>query len=176
MSEVEETVHTREAREKGRVSAVELTLRVNGRTVTQSLPPHYTLLRWLRNAGIYDVRYGCGEGVCGACTVLVDGRTLTGCLTLALQVAGSEIRTAAALTEADGSLSELQKAFVEHGAIQCGFCTSGLILAAAEFLENGEPIDRQAVAGALGGNLCRCTGYQGAIEAILEAAKSREVG
>jgi aerobic carbon-monoxide dehydrogenase small subunit len=152
---------------------IPITVTVNGRVVARTAPAHHTLLRWLRDAGVYDVRYGCGEGVCGACTVLVDGEAVNGCLVLAAQVAGSTIRTAVGLTQEDGSMSELQRAFVEHGAVQCGFCTSGMLLAATELLESGERLDRPRIAAALEGNLCRCTGYQAVVEAIQSAAASR---
>ena len=149
-----------------------LTLVVNDREITRTAPAHHTLLRWLREAGMWDVRYGCGEGVCGACTVLVDGRAVSGCLVLAAQVAGRRIQTAAGLVQEE-TATDLQRAFLEHGAVQCGYCTSGMFLAGTELLDSGEPVDRDRVVRALEGNLCRCTGYQGIVEAILETAARR---
>ena len=149
---------------------VSVSLTVNGRDVTRTRPAHLTLLRWLREAGFVDARLGCGEGVCGACTVLVDGVAVSSCIALAVQVDGSAIRTASGLSEDDGSMGALQRAFLDHGAVQCGFCTSGMLMAAAELVERGEPLDRERVAAALEGNLCRCTGYDGIVEAILAAS------
>jgi len=145
---------------------------VNGRDVTRTRPAHVSLLRWLREAGFVDARLGCGEGVCGACTVLVDGAAVGSCLVLAVQVDGSEVRTAVGLSEDDGSVGALQRAFLDHGAVQCGFCTSGMLMAATELVERGEPLDRERVTAALEGNLCRCTGYDGIVEAILAVSGS----
>lgn len=159
------------------VTAAEVTLTVNGRRMTRSMPAHFTLLRWLREAGFVDVRAGCGEGVCGTCTVLVQGLAASSCLVLAAQVDGADVLTAVGLTAEDGTLGDLQRAFLEHGAVQCGFCTSGMLLAAAELLDREEPLDRDRVAEALDGNLCRCTGYDGIVEAILvTGARRREAG
>jgi aerobic carbon-monoxide dehydrogenase small subunit len=155
------------------LTTAEVTLTVNGRRTTQKLPVHFTLLRWLREAGFVDVRAGCGEGVCGTCTVLVQGRAVSACLVLPAQVDGADVLTAVGLTAEDGTLGDLQRAFLERGAVQCGFCTSGMLLAAAELLDRGEPLDRNRVAEALDGNLCRCTGYDGIIEAILVTGASR---
>ena len=151
---------------------VSVTLTVNGRDVTRTRPAHVSLLRWLREAGFVDARLGCGEGVCGACTVLVDGAAVGSCLVLAVQVDGSEVRTAVGLSEDDGSVGALQRAFLHHGAVQCGFCTSGMLMAATELVERGEPLDRERVTAALEGNLCRCTGYDGIVEAILAVSGS----
>jgi len=151
-------------------AAVSVSLTVNGREVERTRPAQLTLLRWLREAGFVETRLGCGEGVCGACTVLVDGRAVASCLALAVQVDGSEIRTAAGLSQDDGSMGGLQRAFLDHGAVQCGFCTSGMLVTAAELVESGEPLDRDRVVAALEGNLCRCTGYDGIVDAILAAA------
>lgn len=149
-----------------------LTISVNDREITRTAPAHHTLLRWLRDAGVWDVRYGCGEGVCGACTVMVDGRVVSGCLVLAAQVADCRIQTAAGLAQAE-SVADLKHALIEHGAVQCGFCTSGMFLAGCELLDSAEPLDRDQVVRALEGNLCRCTGYQGIVEAVLETAARR---
>ena len=105
--------------------------------------------------------------------MLVQGRAVSACLVLAAQVDGADVLTAVGLTAEDGTLGDLQRAFLERGAVQCGFCTSGMLLAAAELLDRGEPLDRNRVAEGLDGNLCRCTGYDGIIEAILVTAASR---
>ena len=148
------------------MSDLTTTLLVNGTATTRTGPAHYSLLRWLRDLGaIFDVKYGCGEGVCGACTVLVDGSTVSSCLVLAAQVDGRSITTVSGLGDADG-LSSLQEAFVDHGAAQCGFCTPGMVLAAHEALESNVLAGRDDIRGALHGNLCRCTGYQSIIDAV----------
>ncbi len=155
---------------------VELTLTLNGRRVTRAGPGHLTLLRWLRDVlGAHEVKQGCGEGVCGACTVLVDGELVSSCLVLAAQVDGAEVRTAAGLLEAGGELGELQRAFLEHGAAQCGFCTPGMLLAATELLARGQPVDRAGIREALHGNLCRCTGYRAIVDAVAAVAAGRGI-
>lgn len=110
------------------------TITLNGREISRKAPGHFTLLRWLREvAGVYDVKYGCGEGVCGACTVLVDGRAISSCLAPAARYDGCTVQTASGLLE-NGQLNDLQQAFLAHGAAQCGFCTPGMLLAATELL------------------------------------------
>jgi carbon-monoxide dehydrogenase small subunit len=151
-----------------------LTMIVNGREVTRTGPAHLTLLRWLRDVlGAHEVKDGCGEGVCGACTVLVDGQAVSSCLVLAAQAEGAEVRTAAGLLAPGGELGELQRAFLEHGAAQCGFCTPGMLLAATELLDAGGPVDRDLIREALHGNLCRCTGYRAIVDAVASVAARR---
>ena len=146
---------------------------INGRRRKVDVLPHQTLLEVLRDTlGIFDVKEGCGEGLCGACTVLLDGRPASACLLLAPVVDGRRITTVRGLERA-GKLHPLQEAFVCHGAVQCGFCTPGMLLTAVAFLERHPRADREAIRGALGGNLCRCTGYTKIIEAIALAAESR---
>lgn len=150
--------------------AIILTFTVNGRQVTASGAPHLSLLRWLRDvAHVTDPKYGCGEGVCGACTVLVDGEPASSCIVLAAQVTGASITTASGLGEEDGSLSSLQRAFHEHHAAQCGFCTPGMIVAAAALMSDGRRRSRDELREALHGNLCRCTGYGPILDAIESA-------
>ena len=128
---------------------------------------HLTLLRWLREAaGVTDPKYGCGEGICGACTVLVDGEPASACLVLAAQVDGAAVTTAAGLLETDGSLGPLQRAFHEQHAAQCGFCTPGMLMAAAAALAGGRRLSRTEIREELHGNLCRCTGYGPIVDAI----------
>ncbi len=142
------------------------TLVVNGTGFTRTGPAHYSLLRWLRDlAAIFDVKYGCGEGVCGACTVLIDGAAVSSCILLAAQVDGRAITTLAGLADADG-LTALQEAFIDRGAAQCGFCTPGMVLAAREALGSGHMVGRDDIREALHGNLCRCTGYQAIVDAV----------
>ncbi|MFV1960524.1 MAG: (2Fe-2S)-binding protein [Acidimicrobiia bacterium] len=149
------------------MTEITLTLNINGRDVTRAAPAHYSLLRWLRDAAsVFDVKYGCGEGVCGTCGVLVDGVSVSSCIVLAAQVAGKNVTTLVGLG-VDGELGPIQEAFVDHGASQCGFCTPGMVLAAHELLSSGEVLDRAQIRQALHGNLCRCTGYQAIVEAIV---------
>jgi carbon-monoxide dehydrogenase medium subunit len=128
--------------------------------------PAQTLLELLRDdLGVFDVKEGCDEGVCGACTVLLDGRPVSSCLLLAPAVHGRTVLTVRGL-EADGALHPLQEAFLRHGAVQCGFCTPGMLLTAAAFLERHPGAGRQALRRALEGNLCRCTGYAKILDAV----------
>jgi aerobic carbon-monoxide dehydrogenase small subunit len=144
-----------------------ITLTVNGREVSRTAGAHLTLLRWLRDvAGVTDPKYGCGEGICGSCTVLVDGQPTSACLVLAAQVDGTTVTTAAGLLEADGSLGPLQRAFHSTHAAQCGFCTPGMLMAAAAALADGRRRSRQEIREELHGNLCRCTGYAPIVDAI----------
>ncbi len=155
-----------------------VSLSINGATVTADTPSHYTLLRWMREfAQAYEVKDGCSEGVCGACTVLVDGRSATACSILALQVNGSEIETSAGLSESPDALHPLQQAFWDLGASQCGFCTQGLLMMATEMLRSGRKYNREQIRDQLHGNLCRCSGYQAiidAVENVLVAERSSE--
>jgi aerobic-type carbon monoxide dehydrogenase small subunit (CoxS/CutS family) len=146
---------------------VSLTLTVNGRPVARTAGAHLTLLRWLREAaGVTDPKYGCGEGICGACTVLVDGQPASACLVLAAQVDGAAVTTAAGLLEADGTLGPLQRAFHDRHAAQCGFCTPGMLMAATAALAGGRRLSRREIRQELHGNLCRCTGYGPIVDAI----------
>ena len=149
---------------------ISVRLTVNGRSITRQAGGHMTLLRWLRdNADALDPKYACGEGICGACAVLVDGEPVSSCIVLAAQVDGAEITTAAGLTAADGTLSPLQEAFHRHHAAQCGFCTPGMLMCAAAMLAAGAAGSREEIREGLHGNLCRCTGYQQIVDAVEEA-------
>jgi aerobic carbon-monoxide dehydrogenase small subunit len=146
---------------------IAVTLTVNGREVTKSAGAHLSLLSWLRDvAGVTDPKYGCGEGICGSCTVLLDGQPVSACLVLAAQVDGGTVTTAAGLLEADGSLGPLQRAFHENHAAQCGFCTPGMLMAATAALARGQRLTRPEIREELHGNLCRCTGYGPIVDAI----------
>jgi carbon-monoxide dehydrogenase small subunit len=149
---------------------------LNGRSRQVDVRPEHTLLETLRDTlGIFDVKEGCGEGVCGACTVLLDGRPVSSCLVLALAVRGRAVTTLRGL-ERDGGLHPLQEAFVRHGAVQCGFCTPGMLLTALAFLEREPRPDREAIRAALEGNLCRCTGYTKIVDAVEAYARDRGHG
>jgi carbon-monoxide dehydrogenase small subunit len=148
---------------------------VNGRHVRSLVEPHVTLLRFVREeTGTVDVKYGCGEGVCGACTVLLDGTAVNSCSVLAVQADGATIETVAALSR-NGELHPLQRALVERGAVQCGFCTPGMVLGALEAVSLGLAGDAAELRRSLAGNLCRCTGYGKIIEAV-EAYRNSELG
>jgi carbon-monoxide dehydrogenase small subunit len=143
---------------------------INGRPREVDVEPHRTLLEVLRDTlGIFDAKEGCSEGVCGACTVLLDGQPVSSCLVLAVGTRGRPITTVRGLD--DDGLHPLQEAFLKHGAVQCGFCTPGMLLTALAFLEQSPRADREAIRAALEGNLCRCTGYTKIVDAIEEYAR-----
>jgi carbon-monoxide dehydrogenase small subunit len=145
-----------------------ITLNVNGIVEEVHIEPWWTLSRVLREElGLIGTKEACGNGLCGSCTVLVDGKAVKSCIYLALKARGREIVTIEGLEGKDGELHPLQKAFVEHFAVQCGYCTSGMIMAAKAMLdENPKPSEEEVRTG-LSGNVCRCTGYVKIIEAIL---------
>ena len=144
----------------------ELDLKVNGEDYTLEVEPHRTLLEVIRNdLGLTGTKLGCGGGECGACTVILDGKAVKSCLMLALDARGKEIWTIEGLSRA-GELHPLQRAFVEHGAIQCGFCTPGMIMASKAMLDENPHPSEQEIKDALAGNLCRCTGYVKILEAV----------
>jgi aerobic-type carbon monoxide dehydrogenase small subunit (CoxS/CutS family) len=148
-----------------------LHLSINGRPREVDVEPNRTLLDVLRDTlGIFDVKAGCDEGVCGACTVLLDGRPVSSCLVLAPTVGSRAITTVRGL-EDDGELHPLQQAFLRHGAVQCGFCTPGMLLTALAFLERHPGADREALRRAIEGNLCRCTGYAKILDALEDYAR-----
>ena len=152
-----------------------LTTTVNGISCERAVSAKTTLAEFLRDElDLTGLKQGCGEGECGACTVLLDGVPLSSCLLLALEAEGREITTIEGLGNAV-EMHPLQKSFVEHGAIQCGFCTPGMILTAKSFLETVTAPTESEIRSALSGNLCRCTGYQKIVEAVsFAAAESSE--
>jgi carbon-monoxide dehydrogenase small subunit len=153
------------------MTARELTLRVNGRAHQVSAPASATLLDVLHDeVGMADVRYGCGEGVCGTCTVLLDGEPASSCLLLAVQAAGREITTLRGLVGPGERLHPLQQCFLRRGAAQCGFCTPGMVLTALDLVRRGGRPSREEIRYALVGNLCRCTGYTKILDAVEEYA------
>lgn len=152
---------------------VDLTLTVNGMITTVSAEPGDRLLDVLRNRlGLTGTKEGCGNGECGACTVLVDGMAVNACLYPALEAEGKEITTIEGLLGPGGQLSPVQRAFVDHGGIQCGFCSPGMIMAATSLLAaNPSPADSE-IRDALVGNLCRCTGYVQIVDSVRSAAET----
>ena len=149
---------------------MKLTLTLNGRPCTTEVPAHWTVLDLLRDGlALAGTKDGCGEGVCGTCTVLADGQPIRACLVLAAHVRGRALVTVEGL-ETEGRLDPLQTAFAERGAVQCGFCTPGMLLAARALLAENPTPTAQEVREALSGNLCRCTGYTKIVEAVLAAA------
>lgn len=148
-----------------------ISLKVNGKLYEVAVSPNQTLVDFLRNElDLIGTKKGCEVGDCGTCTVLMDGRPVNSCLVLAVQANGREIQTIEGLESPEG-LHPIQKAFVDKGAIQCGFCTPGMILTAKSLLEKNPTPDRDEVRKAISGNLCRCTGYQKIVDAI-EAASA----
>ena len=153
------------------MSSEAVTLQVNGRTRTVTAAPWQTLLEMLRDElGLTGAKRGCNQGVCGACTVLVDGEPVRGCLSLAIDCGGRSVITVEGLS-AGNALTPLQQAFAANGAIQCGFCTAGMLLAAHAFLQRNAEAGVDDVRAALSGNLCRCTGYKKVVEAVLMVAQ-----
>ena len=150
-----------------------LNLTVNGQAQQRSVRPRQHLVDFLRQQlGLKGSHLGCEHGVCGACTVEVDGRIVRGCLTLALQCQGGSVRTIEGLSQ-DGDVRDLQDAFVRHNALQCGFCTPGMVMAAKELLEHKPDASRTEVREWMSGNYCRCTGYHAIVDAICETLDVR---
>lgn len=152
---------------------VEIELDVNGKSVTCSVPPRRTLADALRDSGLTGTHLGCEHGVCGACTLLLDGKPVRACLVLAVQAQGSRIETVEGL--ADGpELDPLQKAFRDGGALQCGFCTPGFLMLATGLLRNEPDASAERVEEVLSSNLCRCTGGVPIVKAVLAAQQAQK--
>jgi carbon-monoxide dehydrogenase small subunit len=152
----------------------ELEMKVNGDEYTLEVETHRTLLEVIRDdLGLTGTKLGCGGGECGACTVILNGKAVKSCLMLAFDADGKEILTVEGLA-GEGKLHKLQQAFVEHGAIQCGFCTPGMIMASKALLDENPHPSEQEIKGALAGNLCRCTGYVKILEAVSSVPRSTE--
>jgi carbon-monoxide dehydrogenase small subunit len=151
-----------------------LNFTLNGEAVTAQIQPHHTLLEVIRDHfGLYGARESCGQGMCGCCTLVVNGKSVSGCLYLAAFAEGAQVATVEGL-EQDGQLSPIQEAFIECGAFQCGFCTSGFILMAQQLLdENPDPSEDQ-IRHYLSGNLCRCAAYPEIIKAVRMVAQNRK--
>jgi aerobic carbon-monoxide dehydrogenase small subunit len=150
-----------------------ITLTVNNKQYEVAVPPNKTLTQVLRDdLDLLGTKEGCGLGDCGACTVILNGRAVNSCLVLAVQANGSEITTIEGV--ADGpALHPIQQAFVDHGAIQCGFCTPGMILSAKNLLDKNPAPTEHDIREAISGNLCRCTGYQKIVEAVRAASETK---
>ena len=144
-------------------------LHVNREPYELYVPPNRTLLEVLReDLELTGTKEGCGEGVCGSCTVLWEGLPIRSCLTLATEVQDAEILTIEGLATEDGSLDRLQQSFIDHGAVQCGFCTPGMLMSARAFLNKHQNPTERDIREAISGNICRCTGYAKIVEAIIE--------
>ena len=154
-----------------------ITLTVNGRAVTAEVEPRVHLADFLRHQlNLTGTHLGCEHGVCGACTILVDGDAVRSCLMLAVQADGADIVTIEGLQESDGTLNVLQTAFRKHHALQCGFCTPGFLATLTQILRDRPEIEEDELRGELSGNLCRCTGYSGIVDAALEVARGLRQG
>ena len=156
------------------VKTAAIYLRVNGEDVEETVPVRRNLVDFLRaDLGLTGSHVGCEHGVCGACTILVDGAIVRGCLMLAVQADGCEIETIEG-ADATGRISELQTAFHRRNALQCGFCTPAMLLTAAMLLEANPAPTRDEIREHLSGNFCRCTGYQSIVDAVADVAKAAE--
>ena len=151
----------------------DIAISVNGEEVRESVDARTTLVDFLREtAGLTGSHVGCEHGVCGACTVLVDGAVVRGCLMLAVQCDNARVDTIEGVADS-GEIADLQQAFVARNALQCGFCTPGMLLSAQELLAAGGVPSREAIRAHLSGNYCRCTGYQAIVDAVEAVAKAR---
>ena len=162
--------------EVSNVVEVPVSVEVNGRVHSGHIEPRKTLADFVReDCRLTGTHLGCEHGVCGSCTVLVDGEAVRSCLMFAVQAQGSRVTTVEGLAPGRGALSVVQQAFMEGHGLQCGFCTPGFIVSVTAFLERNPDPTREETAVALSGNLCRCTGYQGIFKAVeIAAARLRE--
>jgi aerobic carbon-monoxide dehydrogenase small subunit len=152
---------------------LEIGLRVNGEDVRERVEARKTLVDFLRDdLGLTGSHVGCEQGVCGACTVSVDGEVVRGCLVLAVQCDGADVRTIEGISDS-GAIADLQEAFQRRNALQCGFCTPGMLIGAQELLSRGDVPSRDTIRDHISGNYCRCTGYQAIVDAIEFVAKQR---
>jgi carbon-monoxide dehydrogenase small subunit len=152
---------------------VDIRMTVNGESVAESVEPRTTLVDFVRETlGLTGSHIGCEHGVCGACTIRVDGEIVRGCLTLAVQCEGANIETIEGVSDS-GSIADLQEAFRRRNALQCGFCTPGMLLTAQELLASGSVPSRDTIREHISGNYCRCTGYQAIVDAIESVAQAR---
>jgi aerobic-type carbon monoxide dehydrogenase small subunit (CoxS/CutS family) len=154
----------------------QVTLTVNGEQVTEQVPVRTNLIDFLRNTvGLTGSHVGCEHGVCGACTLEVDGAMVRACLMLAVQAEGARVQTIEGWAES-GRSDALREAFTERNALQCGYCTPGMLASALEYVESGGPADRTAIREHLSGNYCRCTGYQSVVDAVCDVIEGRANG
>ena len=155
------------------MSTLDIRLTVNGESVAETVEPRMTLVDFLRETlGLTGSHVGCEHGVCGACTVRLDGVIVRGCLTLAAQCDGATVETIEGVSDA-GGIADLQDAFRKRNALQCGFCTPAMLLTAQDLLSDGGVPSRDAIREHLAGNYCRCTGYQAIVDAIESVAQTR---
>jgi aerobic carbon-monoxide dehydrogenase small subunit len=153
--------------------ALDISLAVNGERVTERVDARTTLVDFLREGlGLTGSHVGCEHGVCGACTVRVNGEIVRGCLMLAAQCDGAEVETIEGLSDA-GEIADLQTAFEQRNALQCGFCTPGMVLTAQDLLKDGAVPSREEIREHISGNYCRCTGYQAIVDAVESVAQTR---
>lgn len=153
-----------------KTESYEISLTVNDRPLSTRIAAETTLLDFLREQGFIEVKRGCDKGDCGACTVIMDGKAILSCITLALQADGAKIYTVKSLGTWE-RMHPLQQAFVDYEALQCGFCTPGMLLAAKALLDTNPRPTREQIREAISGNLCRCTGYQKIVDAVEAVAK-----
>lgn len=159
--------------ERGKKVSFRFTL--NGKEVSAEAEPRMQVADLLRHLlKQYGTHVGCEHGICGACTILVDGRAVRSCLMFAAQLDGASVVTIEGLSRPNGELSDLQAAFKKHHALQCGFCTPGILASATQFLEEKKSFDEDALRAMLSGHICRCTGYTGIIDAIMAVAMERK--
>jgi aerobic-type carbon monoxide dehydrogenase small subunit (CoxS/CutS family) len=153
------------------VEKVTFSAKINGEQVSLDISPNLRLVDLLRDVlDLTGTKEGCGEGECGACTVIVDGQTANSCLLLAMQAAGKDIWTIEGISQG-GKPDLIQQSFIEHGAVQCGYCIPGMVLSAKTLLDKNPAPSRKEIAVALSGNICRCTGYEKIIDAVEDAAR-----
>jgi len=153
--------------------ALAVSMTVNGEPITASVPVRQHLVDFLRTElGLTGSHIGCEHGICGACSVRVDGAVVRGCLLLAVQADGCDVVTIEGLTES-GEIADLQANFVARNALQCGYCTPGMLITAAELLKQGKPVSRDDIRTFLSGNYCRCTGYHAIVDAVEATLKAR---
>ena len=157
-------------------TTIETTITVNGTPVTRRVPARQHLIDFLRDTvGLTGSHIGCEHGVCGACTIRVDGEIMRGCLLLAVQANGRKVDTIEGMSDS-GELADLQKAFHEHNALQCGFCTPGMLMAAQDLVRTRPGASRDEIRAYMSGNYCRCTGYHAIVDAIEEVLEGRKGG
>jgi aerobic carbon-monoxide dehydrogenase small subunit len=158
------------------MSTHDISLTVNGEAVREQIEPRKTLVDFLReDLGLTGSHVGCEHGVCGACTVRVDGAVVRGCLVLAVQCDGAHVETIEGVSDS-GAIADLQNAFEKRNALQCGYCTPGMLLAAEELLAAGGLPDRERIREHISGNYCRCTGYEAIVDAIEAVVQARAGG
>ena len=153
-------------------NTVTITIQVNGEQLIRNVEPRLNLVDFLRSEGLTGTNVGCEHGVCGACTVRIDGNTARSCLTLAVQCEGSNVETIEGVSDR-ASLKDLQQSFISNNALQCGFCTPGMLMSADELLRDNPSPTRDEIREYLSGNYCRCTGYQSIVDSMQPVAKQR---